>query len=137
MSNVVRFYHIYNFVATQMSERLSRMHVTPEHTTIPIIVKNGKILSDDDLLIYHILYDTSQQYFAQDINLKKGEYFKHFISVNNIIIPDDMEDIDIIKRDYEDFIGNRFCLAIVNCYSNQDKEYEIYNPYKFYPREGD
>ncbi len=133
MSNVVRFYHIYNFVADTLKERLSNMHVSPEQTTIPIVVKNGKILSDDDLLIYHILYDTAQEYFAQDTNLKKGEYIKHFLKVHNLTNEID----DNITRDYDDFICNRFCLGIVNCYSNQDKEYEIYNHNKYYPREGE
>lgn len=31
MTNVVRFYHIYNFVATQLRERLSKMLVTPTY----------------------------------------------------------------------------------------------------------
>ena len=133
MSNVVRFYHIYNFVADKLKERLCKMHVSPEQTTIPIVVKNGKILSDDDLLIYHILYDTAQEYFAQDTNLKKGEYLKHFLKVHNLTNEID----DNITRDYDDFICNRFCLGIVNCYSNQDKEYEIYDHHKYYPREGE
>lgn len=137
MSNVVRFYHIYNFVADKLKERLCKMHVSPEQTTIPIVVKNGKILSDGDLLIYHILYDTVQAYFAQDTNLKKGEYFKHFLQVHNLTseIDDIAQGGNNITRDYDDFICNRFCLGIVNCYSNQDKEYEIYNHYKYYPRE--
>jgi len=133
MSNVVRFYHIYNFVADKLKERLCKMHVSPEQTTIPIVVKNGKILSDDDLLIYHILYDTAQEYFTQDNNLKKGEYLKHFLKVHNLTNEID----DNITRDYDDFICNRFCLGIVNCYSNQDKEYEIYDYCKYYPREGE
>lgn len=132
MSNVVRFYHIYNFVAETLKERLCKMHVSPEQTTIPIVVKNGKILSDDDLLIYHILYDTAQEYFAQDAKNKNGEYFKHFLKVHNLTTSNITDDIE---RDYDDFICNRFCLGIVNCYSNQDKEYEIYNRNKYYPRE--
>jgi hypothetical protein len=133
MTNVVRFYHIYNFVAEKLKEQLSNMLVSPEQTTIPIVVKNGKILSDDDLLIYHILYDTAQAYFAQDTNLKKGDYFDHFLKVHNLTADSN----DNITRDYYDFICNRFCLGIVNCYSNQDKEYEIYNHNKYYPRENE
>ncbi len=132
MTNVVRFYHIYNFVATQLRERLSKMLVTPEHTTIPQVVKDGKILSDDDLLVYHIMYDTVQKYFAQDTKHKTRNYIEHFLATHNIqeeMIPVGMR--ETLKRDYEDFIMNRFCLGMINCYSNQDKEFEPFDHFKF------
>jgi hypothetical protein len=131
MTNVVHFYDMYNFVANYMKDRLRMMHVTPEHTTIPSIVKDGKILSDDDLLIYDIMYHTAETYFAQDMNMKTGNYFEHFVETNNIKLPDNIPNLGKIKEAYGDFIGNRYCLDMMNCYSNQDKEFEVYNPWRY------
>lgn len=131
MSNVVKFYNIYNFVAEKLKTRLCKMHASPEQTTIPVTVKNGKHLTGDDLIIYYILYDTAEKYFAQNTNLKNGEYFKHFLNFHNIA--NDIQIDSNVIREYDEFICNRFCLEYINCYSNKDTEFEIYNENKHYP----
>ncbi len=110
----LRYEVIYNFVEKHMRERISKITIQPDNNVIPVTVVNGKSLTEKDIIVYNLIYrpienkhifeftDFAKEYDIDISQMTSGEKFK-------------------LSDDYKQFVLNRYCLQLINCFSEKDQ----------------
>jgi hypothetical protein len=130
---VIRFKHLYKAIYHYNFNNLADFVSEEDFIHIPDTVYNNKKLNDVDKYVYAILYKLSGLAI-----INKDHTIKHLLeliksnNMNNMTIEaiKSNKNFKLIKNEYHDFLCNRECLNLINCYTTSENV--IFKNNRFY-----
>ena len=110
----IRFEVIYTFVEKHMRERISNITIPPDNNPLPVKVHNDKPLTEKDIIVYNLLYRPIENKHIFEFNNFVKEYM---IDITHLTSGEKFK----LNDDYHDFVLNRYCMHMINCFSEADQ----------------